>query len=270
MSIKLDFKRVFAFLCDFHFGSAYGLFPPEYKLESGTVIKQNPGQKKLWVFWEKAKLICDEWKVDTVAFLGDLVQGVHKKGFGAGNILVELDDQADCAEEVLHPVCKGRKVVGVSGTEYHDAKLLRIEKRIIENLGGQYCGYIINGVIEGTKRRFNLAHGSSQSMIYRETVAAREVLFFREAEALGKLPHFDLVARGHNHIYRHLDLPKCHYVLCPCWQAIRPDPYTLKNYAKMLPDIGFVIVAIDKDDRQHVVHWLMPEPVRISDFMRSI
>jgi hypothetical protein len=107
-------------------------------------------------------------------------------------------------------------------------------------------------------------------MIYRETVAAREVLFFREAEALGKLDHYDLIARGHNHIYRHLDLPKCHYVLCPCWQAIRPDPYTLKNYAKMLPDIGFVIVAIDKGDRQHVLHWLMDEPVRISDFVRSI
>jgi len=270
MSIKIDFKRVLAFFGDLHVGSAYGLFPPQWEISAGNTIQQNTGQAKIWEFWLKALQTCKEWGVDTVLLLGDLIQGIHRKGFGAGNVLVEIDQQKDCCTSVLEPLCEGRKVYGVSGTEYHDAKELRADKDIIESLEGTYCGYIINGEIEGTNRMFNLAHGSSQAMIYRETVAAREVLFFREAEALGKLDHYDLIARGHNHIYRHLDLPKCHYVLNPCWQAIRPDPYTLKNYAKMLPDIGFVIVAIDKGDRQHVIHWLMPEPVRISDYVRSI
>jgi predicted MPP superfamily phosphohydrolase len=246
------------------------MLPPGYINREGNPVGQNPGQEKMYAFWVECAAICDEWQVDTVILVGDLIQGLHRKGFGAGNVLTTLDEQAAAAIELLAPLCEDRKVYGVSGTEYHDSRESRKEKDIIETLGGEYCGYIINGEIEGTNRRYNIAHGASQSMIYRETVAAREVLFMREAEALGKLDHYDAIIRGHNHIFRHLDLPQCHYVLNPCWQALRPDNYTLKNYAKMLPDIGMTIIAVDTDDRQHILHWLMPEPVRISDYVRTL
>jgi hypothetical protein len=270
MSVKKEFKRVFAFYGDTHVGSAYGMLPPDWKTSEGNRIEQNKGQKKMWGFWEECFEVCRTWDVDTIILIGDLINGLHRKGLGAGNILVSLDDQRDAAIELLSPLCKGRKVLGISGTDYHDAREIRTEKTIIEVLGGKYCGYIINGDVEGTKRKFNIAHGATQAMVYRETVAAREVLFTREAEALGKLPHFDAIIRGHSHFYRHLDLPKCHYIINPAWQALRPDNYTIKYYAKMLPDIGFVILAIDMEGRQHVLHWLMPEPVRISDYVRKI
>lgn len=270
MSIKKEFKRVFAVFGDTHVGSAYGILPPAYKTKEGNRIEQNQGQQKMWDFWEMCSGKCNEWNVDTILLVGDLIQGLHYKEFGAGNILVTLSEQAAAAIELLSPLCKDRKTYGVSGTLYHDSREIKVDKEIIETLGGTYCGYIINGEIEGTNRRFNIAHGASQAMIYRETVAAREVLFMREAEALGKLDHFDTIIRGHNHIYRHLDLPQCHYILNPAWQALKPDNYTMKNYAKFLPDIGFVIIAIDIDDRQHILHWIMPEPVRISDYVRKI
>jgi len=270
MSMKREFKRVLAFYGDTHVGSAYGMLPPGWKTSEGNLIKQNLGQEKMWGFWEECLVICNKWGVDTVILIGDMIQGLHRKAFGAGNVLVTLDDQSDAAVELFKPVCKGRKVYGVSGTEYHDSREIHVEKTIIEELKGIYCGYIINGEIEGTNRMYQIAHGATQAMIYRETVAAREVLFQREAEALGKSEHYDAMIRGHSHIYRHLDLPQCHYIINPAWQALRPDNYTMKNYAKYLPDIGFVIIAIDTDDRQHILHWLMPEPVRISDYVRKI
>lgn len=263
------YKRSLAFISDIHAGSAYGLFPPSFRTKEGNIIEANSGQRALYAHWSKIPEILEDQEVDTIILVGDMIQGTHRKGFGQGNVVVSTNEQAKVAYKLLKPICKGRKVYGVSGTEYHDAKEYRIEEAITTALEGKHYGYILNLDIEGTDRSYNIAHGSSQSMIYRETVAAREVLFAREAEALGKAPHYDAIVRGHNHIFRHLDLPKCHYILNPCWQALKPDNYTLKNYFKYMPDFGFVTVGIDSYDRQHVLHWLLDEPVNISDFMRS-
>ena len=266
----MKLKRSFGVFGDMHVGSAFAILPPNFKTERGNSVHMNPGQEQIYEYWSKAPGILKSWDVDTIILIGDLIQGLHYKRAGAFNILPELKEQKNAAEVLLKPLCKDRHVMGVSGTKYHDARDIELEQEIIKDLGGKYYGYVVNCDIAGTGRAMNVMHGKSKALVYRETSASRETLFFKEAEALGKLTKCDILLRAHNHFFLHIHRVKTHFVLNPCWQALVPDDYTMGNYAKWQPDIGFSIITIDSGDRVNVMHFCMEEQIHITDYVRKI
>ena len=266
----MKLKRSFGVIGDMHVGSAFAVFPPDFKTEKGNPIHMNPGQEKIYAYWLKGRKILNDWNVDTIILIGDLIQGLHWKRAGMFNILPELDEQKRATDILLKPICKDREVIGVSGTKYHDARDIELEKDIIKELKGKYYGYVINGDVTGTKRTMNIMHGKSKALVYRETSASRETLFFKEAEALEKLFKCDILLRAHNHFFLHIHRLKSHYILNPCWQALVPDDYTMANYAKWQPDIGFSIITIDYEDRINVMHFCMEEQIHVTDYVRKI
>ena len=266
----MKFKRVIGVIGDTHVGSAFAVFPPDYTTERGNRININQGQEKIYEHWLKCTKELDKWNTDTIILIGDLIQGLHWKRAGMFNILPELQEQGRASEILLGPVCKNREVLGVSGTRYHDARDIALEKGVIEAVGGKYYGYVINGDIRKTKRSANIMHGASGAVVYRETSASREMLFFKEAQALQKLFECDLLLRAHNHFYLHIHRNRFHYVINPCWQALVPDDYTMMNYAKWQPDIGMTIITIDSEDRINPMHFLMEEQVHVTDYVRPI
>jgi len=263
------FKRVIALIGDTHVGSEGAVFPAGYITNTGNEVRLNKAQAALYEYWLDAVKTCEDFDVDTVLLMGDLIQGGNRKENGAGNIIASLDEQTDAAIQLLTPICTGRTVLSVRGTPYHSSIDMDAEKRVAKALGARTHAWVINGKIEGTNKTINAMHGTSGALIYRETAAVREMLFFKEAMSDGKLGRADIIVRGHNHIYRHIDQPNHHYIINPCWQALTPSAYTMRNYAKWQPDIGMVIIFIDDKDRFSCMHFLFPTP-HTSDVVKSL
>ena len=266
----MKYKRVIAIYSDLHVGSKFAIMPKGFKNREGNLIGLNSGQEYLLEHWNYCKKICDRNDVDTILLLGDLIQGLHYKKQGEGLVLGELEDQKEASIELLEPLCKGRTVIGVSGTDYHNSRDTKTEKQIIETLGGTYCGYVINGEIKGTHRTMNVMHGKSKSVVYRETGASREMLFFKEAQSEMKLMKFDVLIRGHNHLYMHIHRRNMHYIINPCWQVLEPSDYTALWYSKWQPDLGMSLLLIDNEDRINSWHFLTEETPHITDFVRTV
>lgn len=254
------YKRIIAFFGDIHAGSVGAVFPPDFTTKDGNAITLNKAQSALYEYWQDALQTCDEFGVDTIMLVGDLIQGGNRKENGAGCLPVALDEQVEAAKQLLSTLCAGRTVLSVRGTPYHSSLDMDAERQVAKAVGAKKHDWVINGKIEGTSRTMNVAHGTSGAFVYRETAASREILFFDEAFAHGKLDQYDLIVRGHNHIFLHLDKPGKHYLINPCWQTLTPSGYSMKQYAKWQPDIGFSMVLIDQKDRMQVMHFLYPTP----------
>ena len=266
----MKYKRVIAVYSDTHVGSAYSVMPKDFENQKGNIIGLNDGQEYLLGHWNYCRKVCDRFGVDTVLLVGDLIHGLHRKKQGEGLILSELEDQKDASVKLFESLCKNRTVIGVSGTDYHNSMDTRTEKEIIQRLGGTYYGYVINGDIKGTKRTMNVMHGKSCAVVYPETTAGREMLFFKEAILENKLPKADILLRAHNHMYLHIHRRMMHFIKNPCWSLLEPSDYTMKNYAKFQPDLGMSLLLIDSDDRISSWHFLTEETPHITDFVRNI
>ena len=268
----MKYKRVIAVYSDTHVGSKYSILPHNFTTKEGNTIGLNDGQEYLLEHWNYCRKVCDRFGADTILLVGDLIHGLHRKKQGEGLILSELEDQKDACIKLFKPLCKGRTVIGVSGTDYHNSQDTKTEKQIIEDedIGGTYCGYVINGDIKGTKRTMNVMHGKSGAVIYPETVAGREMLFFKEAVYDKKLPKPDILIRAHNHFYMHLHKRGMHFIKNPCWTILEPSDYTVKNYEKWQPDLGMCLLLIDTEDRITCWHFYTEETPHIADFVRNI
>jgi hypothetical protein len=128
---------------------------------------------------------------------------------------------------------------------------------------------MVNAQFEPSERVFNISHGESAAYIYREMLMGREALFQKYSEALGKIPHIDVIVRGHWHQFIYIHAHGQHMLQLPCWVAFEPNKIFLKSYGKMQPDIGGAIVFIDNNDRVRVWHFLYPA-VHIADFVKKL
>jgi len=109
-------------------GSVGAVFPPDFETREGNIIKLNVAQSALYEYWQDAVHTCDEFGVDTILLMGDLIQGGNRKENGAGSLPVALDEQVEAAKILLTPICKGRKVLSVLGTPYHTSLDMDAEK----------------------------------------------------------------------------------------------------------------------------------------------
>ncbi len=257
-------KRAIALMGDLHFASIYSLMRPFITFDNRTILPSPEQQKLNLVFnwcYEKMKY----WNVDTILFCGDIIQGTNKKSFGNDLVTANLEEQRTLATDYLRPICKNRKVFGVSGTDYHQSLDTEIERKIIEDLNGQYFGKMGWITIPNSKRVLNLAHESAKATVYPFATMEREATGMMKAYGEGKLPFRpDVIIRGHRHLFGHLHTSSYHFVLVPAFQVWYP--FRTSYYGNLQSDIGIVILFIDAEDRIIIHHYTKPTTdIRVGD-----
>jgi len=259
--VRAKIERSIAMISDLHVGSRYAICPDKFETAEGQWLIPSHGQVQLNESFRQFGEKCNELGVDTVLINGDLLHGQNVAENGIGLSSSNLDEQIAMGVEVLRPLVKGRKLLGISGSGYHkSARGINPEKSVIDVLGGTWLGPVCNGRFTPSKRLFNIHHGQSGAFIYREMMVGRELLFSKWAEGSGKLPRFDAIVRGHWHNFLHIHENDIHGLQLPCWMAFEPSKITLKLMPKMIPDIGGVIVRFDSEDRIVIWHYLYPVP----------
>lgn len=259
--MKLKIRRSILCLGDTHFGSPYAIWPESFQVpDTDYAIVASPGQCQILEYWEDMQRHADMYGVDTVVLTGDLIDGNNRKAYGRERMTADLDIQSMVGVSMLAPVCKGRKVVGVRGTDYHSSREVNAERYIIDALGGVYGGRLRNYKLTGTPVTVNVSHGEGGSLIYRATKADRELLFLLAAEAAKKINfHVDLMIRGHLHYFGYLDQGINRYLSVPCWCDWIPYRPALRLYGRQ-PDIGWVILLVTEDGDIMVRRKLYPLP----------
>jgi hypothetical protein len=277
MKLKLKemrkyFVRRLAAISDLHLMSKYSLFPPSFTNKEGNVFTPNPGQVELWKSYQSFVNVCDEWEVDTVLIAGDVIHGQNPIERGMGLISTSLNDQLELGEKVLTPILKGRDSHWVSGSGYHNsAKGMSIEEelckrmRTVNDVGkSNWYGPIANLRIKPFNKITNLTHGGGRAAYYRETLAAREMVYGKAAEVNGKLSKIDMYIHGHFHWYNYMHQANVHHLQLPGWTAYEPIALFTPAYTRMQPDIGGVLIFFDETGRILVWHFLYGLP-HISD-----
>lgn len=279
-TVNLDnIQRSIAIISDTHVFSDFGLVPREPVYDENGAVKNhksvlNKGQRIIQGYWyDKWIPTCDRFNVDTVIHLSDACQGVNPKEGGRSTLSPDLDIQKDATVTAMAPLVKGRNLEMFSGTLYHEALNTRIHKDIAHMLKEhaervQFHGKFANLHFEGTEKIANCAHAATSAMLYPAGVIDRELTFIKVGVAEEKIPRPDYFMRGHLHKYIHLDYENIHGIQCPGWQAWYPLGDKVRLYGRTQPDIGGLILLIDKQNRTVLLHFLYKVP-KIADFVKK-
>jgi len=273
---KNIFVRRIAVVSDLHLMSRYSLFPPEFETKEGNILKPNAGQRQIWDSYMQFCQICDQWEVDTVFLASDLIHGQNVIERGTGLMSTNLNEQIKLAVQVLTPLLKGRDSHWVGGSRYHNsAKGMYIEEEICDKFkkdkisNAIWHGVIANMKVKPFNKIINMTHGGGKAAYYRETIAAREMVYGKVAALDGKLPKIDMYIHGHFHWFNYMHQNNVHHLQLPCWTAYEPCPIFTPNYTRLQPDIGGVLVMFDENGRIFVWHFMYPTP-HIVDAVKEI
>jgi len=252
--LNVEIKHAIACIGDLHFGSIYAPMQ-EFRTFDGRRIFPSKEQKKLNKIFDNCLKWIDYWNCDKVLFSGDLVQGSNFKERGKDLVTANLDEQRDMCIEYLYCL-KDRHlpIYAISGTNYHKSQDTEIEEQIVKKLGGYFCDKMAWFTFRDSKRIINLAHASVKSRIYPVSACEREAEQMIKSYGAGDLPHKpDIIVRGHQHIYLHIDRITYHFIMVPSFQTWYP--FHTDYYGATQPNIGIVILFIDERDVVHVHHY---------------
>lgn len=262
-------KRVIAFVGDLHVGSRYAIAPAGYRTQEDNAIHINEGQMTLLKHWDDFVEKCDEMQVDTVFLMGDLVDGPNYKGYARHLITSDLGDQIGMAVMLLRRLCEGRKVYGVEGSKYHVLPGgLSADQMVVQQLGGVWCGPILVGRFQPCRLTFLIQHGEGGALLYRATEPDKENLHLNAAHGTGKIEKIDVSVKGHRHYHLYLVENGQHQIRVPCWCAFMPNRVYLKNYGRMQPDVGGVILELEENRLIH--HVFLYDLPHIADEVRVL
>ena len=269
MRLVHNYQRSIALLSDTHIGSRLGVCPSGYVTEATkNPIMANPGQENLASSFEKFWDKMDEMKVDTVFLVGDIMSGINFKEMGMFMMTTDINEQVAMATLLLKKHCIHRKTYVWSGTPYHESRDYRIHETLAKDLGGQFMGSLSNMMLKPSKKTVHVRHATTSAMIYPETVLGRDIMFLKEAEALGQVPKIDAIITGHRHSFIEIHKASVHYLSLPCWEAFTPYYKATMNYFKYQPDIGGALMLLDSDNRLRFMHFLYQCP-KITDRLVS-
>lgn len=260
---KRKIVRSIVAVADMHVGSRYSVCPDNYvSPKDGVKIssQMNSEQKQLLEYWRHFCKVADEFKCDTVWVVGDTIAGTNPLEKGIGLMTSDLDEQVDMACLLLTPLVKKRKLQIWSGTSYHDSSDVRTAKVIAERFNGDFMGAISNVKLEPSEKIANVAHETTEATVYPETAISRDMMFLKEAEALGKLHKTNLIVRAHRHMWCEVHKYDLHYLSLPGWQLFVPYKKAIRWYFKFQPDIGGAIILMDDKYRIDMLHFLYPLP----------
>jgi len=238
----IDNERRIAVVADTHVGS---LVAPWFPITDETEcwMYSSAAQEPLLSYWYDFWKDVDDWDADTVFLLGDMANGNERKEFGRGLVTANLSEQVRSAIALIKPHCTNRRVHGIQGSPYHQAMETSLDELIVRGVGGEWHGKIALIRLEGPEKVAHLSHGDSASLIYRETDCARESLYMDAVEPMLGY-HIDLVIRGHWHWYYAAENRSRWFVQAPGWKLW--FPWKTKMWARMLPDLGGVMIRVTK------------------------
>ena len=252
---KIPIVRSLGLLSDMHVGSTVAIWPKEYGTPEGTIIKASKGQLMLLDYWKEVAKTFKEYEVDTILLNGDLIEGLNRKENGKGLMASNLNFQAEACVELLDDMIpsKKTKVWVFSGSTYHESYDCEFHESIADLLKQryprtEYMGAMKNIKLHGTGVTMNIQHGYGGGSMYRATKMDREAMFINLAESNNKLDgKIDVIIRGHLHYFACLQMVKTSIQL-PCWKAFEASKIFLPNYGRMQPDIGGVVMLVDKQN----------------------
>lgn len=257
-------KRRIALIADLHIGSNYAIMPCPFVTHDGKRIYPNQGQRQINQVFKWCADVMKYWHVDSIIFLGDLIQGSNKAELSRDLVTADLEEQQDMCIDYLTPICRNRKVIGISGTNYHKSQDTEIEKDIIEGLNGKFYDKMAWIKVEGTNRILNISHASAKSNIYPVSAMEREAVQMLKAYGSGKFKDKpDVIIRGHRHVFAHVHTTAFHFVLVPSFQVWYP--FQTAYYGALQSDIGICILFIDAKNRIIIHHYTASQPINIGD-----
>lgn len=268
-SIKLqhNYPLRALFIADLHCGEQFAWQPEEFKTYDGRIFKPSPVQKYILKQWQSIKQVADEFKVQYVFVLGDLLGGLNPKDEGK-YITCDIRDQVRMATQGLAEIAKDRITYIVSGTKYHsiprgegepeeDVAIRLRDMGFKAHFLGDMAYVEVNGMKR--KRRIFIAHESATGLVYPATLMSRDVNWTLQSYAQGKTPRVDAIVRAHLHHWLYIDQSRIHCVQLPGFMALTPYQQTIKYYFKLQPDIGGALMLADEEGRLRFWHFLMPQ-----------
>jgi len=285
LKVTRTFPYRFGIISDLQVGCQMAIFPPNFTDSSGNKYTLNKGQEKLWNYMSQFIGEMEDSQIETLFVVGDLVAGQNWAELGAYLVTsgMNMRSQVEACAEVLRYICEKvptiRNVYLWKGTPYHGLKGTVVEQSITDRL--QALKPEINVVYAGEYSYITIAHGdykkvmwiahpSTHALVYPETVLGRDIMFFHDAYAQGKLPKVDVVLRGHGHYSMELHKATVRYIMLPCWQFFVPYDKAVKYYSKFQPDIGGYIVMFDDKLRMTAWHFLYPNLTNPERFIHVV
>lgn len=269
-----------ALIADLHTGSEVAVWPEHFKTSNERSVPPSDGQIKILRCFEDFVWQCDEYGVDTVVSLGDLLDGFNKAESGRHRMVADLNQQKEAALSLLEPLIKwrprakraDRRFGGVAGTIYHDAANGKIERELVKSLGGKWFGAIKNVKIPNTDLVLRIKHGTGGSPIYSGTAASKAINLHLLAVSKEQVPRAHLLAQGHWHHHLYLQQDDCAFLQVPCWQDYMPYTGTLGYPDNFQPTIGGVIMEFSKNAvvGHHLFKYPNPQiTMKVSSFATS-
>jgi len=274
------FQRIILLIADLHVGTQYAIWPRNYYTREGNLIGLNTLQEELLERWEEMIQIAKNYKVDTVYVIGDCFAGINPIEKGTRLLTLDMTEQVNACADLLENLCKelqNPKILIWLGSPYHMLKNIRLHKMLVTELKARgirafYKGELSNlrVVKEPRERILHVCHEATSALVYPETALGRDIMFFLEGYARGKLPRIHAIIKAHRHKFEHIHSRGIHSVQVPCWTAWIPYKKSMRWYPKFQPDIGFVILAIDKDARLRFIPWIWVAPKLIDEVVDEI
>lgn len=251
--VSSDYVYRIGLISDMHVGENNGLFPEKYETRSGQIIQGNRLQQLLHKQWQRIIQQFDHYKVDMIFNVGDTLGGQNPIEAGGHVLFAEMDDQKECAEQLLREVIKGRPNYHFSGTGYHEVRagIHNYHEEIANDLDGEFLGphaYLEFECPTRTRRVF-MAHEAPTGLVYPATLMSRDITWALASEARGDSLPVDAIVRAHLHKWLHVDHDGKHAVQLPCWLGHVPYKQTIRYYFKLQPTIGGAMMLIDKFGR---------------------
>ena len=238
---------------DIHAGSKAAICVPEMELEGGGHFRYSAAQAALYEAWCG---LAKEWgQPDILGVNGDAIEGQARKESGVPCWSNDLDDQIECARQLL-AMFKAKKTYVIEGTGYHtDAGGKSLEHHLGEKLVAEKIGSG-NSNRAATELFLNVGgitvhaahHVSIGTGWYKTTPLARELVFALLNES--DFHRTDLILRSHVHYFCGVEFHRQRGYTLPCWQ-LRTKYMMKKSAFGMTPSIGAVRFRI-KDGTIHM------------------
>jgi hypothetical protein len=238
---------------DLHSGSRSSVCVPDMKINGGGSFQYSTAQRALY---EAFTGLAREWRnPDILEVNGDAIEGQARKESGVPCWSTDLDDQTECAAQLLKEF-NAKKTYIVEGTGYHvDAGGKSLEHYLGEKLNAEKIGS--NNSFRAADElilnignfNFHFAHHIGVGTgWYKTTPLAREMVFALLTES-SKMPmgkKIDCIIRSHVHSFCGVEFTRQRGYITPCWQ-LQTRYMRKKSPLGMVPDIGMLRFRITND-----------------------
>lgn len=236
-------------ISDLHLGGLTSIRPPIVQLGSDSEdLHHGPITAQLWKAWQAA--IKAHGSPDFLIVGGDIVNGKVRKDEGVGVWTADLKKQAEYGAALINR-WNADVVFVTEGTRYHvdTVNADELAARDVHNAAdyhGMYAPPDWNLDLYGAVVHVSHKMGGTKVFQYRGTPLSRELTMNRVMSRETEVFHANLILRGHvHHFYQVRAGANSWCCTIPCWQC-RTKYEALENPFVWMPQIGYLVIAIEK------------------------